>query len=109
MEYYSPLPNLIASLQKHIPTNELKSIEQAANECLEHQATIAVFINTFACYCDFREVKDAGHMLAQINIAMTETNNSLFDLKNSTNCRAKFANRAKLTTVPIDKANGGAE
>lgn len=107
MEYYSPLPTLIETLEKHIPSDELKSIERAANECLEYQASITVFINTLACYCDFEQVTGAGEMLAQINVSLSETNNSLINLKNKANSRAKFANRAKITATP--KIKGGAE
>lgn len=107
MEYYTPLPTLIETLEKYVPNDELKSIELAANECLEYQASIAVFINTLACYCDFEQVTDAGHMLAQINVALSETNNSLINLKNKANSRVKFASRAKLTATP--KSKGGAE
>ena len=109
MDYYSALPNLISSLEKHIPTAELKNIELSVNECLENQATISSFVNTIACYCDFKEIDNAAYMLSQINIALSETSSSLIDLKNSTQSRAKFANRAKITTTPLSKDQGGVE
>ena len=109
MKHYSTLPNLIESLGDHVPDSELENISLSVDECLEHQASLSNFINTIACYCDFGEIENAGYMLAQVNIALSETNSVLIDLKNSAQSRAKLANRAKITTTPLSKVQGGAK
>jgi hypothetical protein len=44
-----------------------------------------------------------------LNLALVEIGHKSNELKNNSQLKAKFANRAKLTTIPIDKAKGGVE
>jgi len=111
MNYHSSIPNLIKAIEQFIPNSERANIANLANECLEETLNLTVWLNQLTATCP-HDLGDAEFIATNqnyLNLALTEIGHKANELKNNSQLKAKFANRAKLTTIPIDKAKGGVE
>jgi hypothetical protein len=109
MDYYSALPDLIESMAKHIPNSERAMFARKANECLNESLDLSAWFNQLATGYD-RDLGDIDLLttsLNYVNLTLTELSHATNSLKADSESKAKFANRANITTTSKDQ--GGAE
>jgi len=109
MDYYSALPDLIESMAKHIPASERSIFARKANERLTESLDSSAWFSQLATGYD-RELDDSELLstsLNYVNLTFAELSHVANSLKIESESKAKFANRAMITTTTKDK--GGAK